>query len=281
MRKILVLAILPLLLSACGRAAWVGRNAAPMELMAPADPNQSFSFVHMLMIDMPRASVAPRFERARQECLKDVGLRCKLLSSSFENTSESYGAGFTAHLVVALPHEEIERFEQGLLAAIVGENPNDVTVRSRSTRAENVTQVANTAERKASQLANYRDRLLALSKRPNLSVDDLIKVESELAKTQSDLDDAQSRQSDADEKVAKEQLSIFLNEKAGSDSAFQPIVRVWQNAMDILGESTANVLQFLIQLIPWLPVLVGAIFLLRWLWRIARRREPLAKSAND
>jgi hypothetical protein len=223
--------------------------------------------------------VEPRYERARQRCLHDAMLSCKLISSSLDKPEGETGLGYSAQLVVALPHDKIAAYERDLVSPVGGTDA--ATITSSTTAAQNVTQDAATAGLKVAQLSDYRDRLLALLKRPNLSVDDLIKVEGELAKTQSDLDEALSQKTDIDDRVAREQMSITLGEKPGIVSPFRPIAAVWKHSVQILSDSTANALEFLIAYLPWLPLTIGAIFLIRWLWRIARRRPPVARSAPE
>jgi hypothetical protein len=233
--------------------------------------------MHALALIMPHASVEPRYERARDRCLHDTELNCKLVSASLDKSEEA-ADGYSAELVVALPHGKVTAYEKGLTAPVAGEAKGDAKVTSSSTSAQNVTQDAATASRTVAQLTDYRDRLLALLKRPNLSVDDLIKVEGELAKTQSELDTALTQKSDVDDRVAREQVSISLSEQAPAGSAFDPITEAWENATATLAESTADALRFFIRLIPWLPLIAGAIFFLRWIWRIARRRPSDARS---
>jgi len=290
MRKSSILLLSPLLLLGCERPNHLAQYDRPaaLRLSAPAfapapdivvNANALFSYMHTLVLEMPRAGVEPRFERARERCLHDVTLACKLISSSLDKPEGENAAGYSAQLVVALPHDKITAYERGLVAPVGGTEA--ATITSSSTTAQNVTQDAATAGRKVAQLSDYRDRLLALLKRPNLSVDDLIKVEGELAKTQSDLDEALSQKTDVDDRVAREQMSISLTEKAGTANPLRPIVNVWKHSVQILSDSTADALEFLIAYIPWLPLTVGAIFLIRWLWRIARRRSPAARSAPE
>jgi len=178
-----------------------------------------------------------------------------------------------------VPHERVSDYEKALVAAVAGEKPGDATIIASSTTAQNVTQEASTAGRKTAQLSDYRDRLVGLLKRPNLSVDDLIKVEGELAKTQSDLDDALAQKTDVDDRVAREQITISLNERVAPAGPFQPIADVWRNASGTLAESAASMLEFVIAYIPWLPLIVAALFIVRWLWHTTRR--PAATRAPE
>ena len=228
MRKSFILLLSPFLLFGCGRSADkpVFTQTFSPELRAPMpdtvvannanntiSTNALFSYMHTLMLEMPHAGVEPRYERARQRCLHDAMLSCKLISASFDKQEGETGLGYSAQLVVALPHDKIAAYEKDLVSPVGGSDA--ATITSSTTAAQNVTQDAATAGLKVAQLSDYRDRLLALLKRPNLSVDDLIKVEGELAKTQSDLDEALSQKTDIDDRVAREQMSITLGEKPG------------------------------------------------------------------
>ena len=148
-------------------------------------------------------------------------------------------------------------------------------VQSRSTRAESVENEATDLDRKIAQLTAYRDGLAVIAKRPNLSVGDLIKVEGELAKTQTDLDQATAQKRNASDRIARERLSIFFGERP---SVMAPLARVWRDASNTLIDSLAAALQFLIEAVPWLPIVLGIFFLVRWLWRLARRRSAVAAS---
>jgi hypothetical protein len=279
MRKFWMTAAVLSLLAGCGPSPALydgGGLAMRADLMRPRE-NQDFSYNHFLSVAMGRDSIKPRFERAQDRCLHDAKLDCTLISASINAADNGEYAGPSAILVVSLPHDRIADFERDLLAPVAGEGA--ATVRSRSTTAENVSGESADASRKLAQLTDYRDRLAALAKRPGLSVDDLIKVESELSKAQGDLDDAVSQKNSLGERVAKERLSVSLEMRPGVDDAFRPVGRVWRSSVQLFGQSTASALQFLIQVIPWLPLIIGALFLVRWLWRIARRRPAVAMSS--
>jgi len=274
--------LLPLFLIACGQPSdryarmRMPSGVADLE-KSQGGENQAFSYMHAIALMMPHASVEPRYERARDRCLHDAALNCKLISASLDK-SEGDNASYSAQLVVALPHGKIAAFEKDLTNPVGGEAKGDAAVTSSSSSAQNVTQYATTASRKVAQLSDYRDRLSALLKRPNLSVDDLIKVEGELAKTQSELDEALSQKTDVEDRVAREQVSISLTERPRATSSFRPIVEAWEDSTSTLADSTADALRFFVRLIPWLPLIAGAIFFLRWIWRIARRRPSDARS---
>lgn len=294
-RRVLVLAALPLLLLGCGRSehpayfslsshrsagvAGFADVASVPEQDKPALPGnvQLFSYNHTLEMIMPRAGIEPRYQSALARCEHDAALHCRLEEASLNKTDDGASASFT----VAMPHSAIETFEHALEAPVAGEQAGDAKVTSRATAAANVTQQSGDATRKVAQLKDYRDRLAALAARKDLRVDDLIKVAGELSSAQSALDDAASSQQDIADRVARERLTVSLAERPAAPSVVNPIGEVWHSSVELLAQSTADVLEFLILVVPWIPVAIGALFLLRWLWRIARRRPAIALSRPD
>ena len=274
MRRIAICLIALVVLAGCGERTpryargYALSTVALKEQVAP--DGQVFSYSHALALVMPHDAVRPRFERARDRCLHDAALDCKLISASISANNGGYQTGDEASLLVALPHDKIAVFEKAVLEPVAEDGTGKVTVQSRSTTAENVATQASDNEHKVAQLTAYRDRLEALAKRGDLSVADIMKVEAELSKVQGDLDAALTEKRDIGERIAKETLSISLGE---TESAIAPIAQTWNNAGDTLLESTASALAFLIQIVPWLPIAGGGIVLVGWLWRLVRRKK--------
>jgi hypothetical protein len=280
-RAILASLACVLLLAACGQPNYggsylsrVSAYAPPMaaELMKPDLQADRFSYNHMLALEMARAAISPRYERARQLCLRDASLNCKLLSASINSGGDEQYSFTNATLTVSMPHDGIARFEGALLDPVAGENKGDVVVGSRSTSAENVEQQASDLDKQVSQLTDYRDRLNELLKRPGLSVDDLIKVESELAKVEGDLNPLLSQKRDVSDRIQREQLVVSLSERASAPDALQPIRIAVRNGVQTLGENAGSAVHFLIALVPWVPIIAIAFLILPWAWRSVRRR---------
>ena len=284
-RKLLCIAIALLPLAGCEQRNPNWEHRAPAQeaitLSAPAPAvnivaggrSQLFSYSHALTLLMSHDAVQARYDRARESCLRNAFLRCKLLTA---NASQDGGAA-SAHLEVALPHDKIAGYEAEMLKPMAVDK-DGVEIRSRSTQAQSVENEASDTEKKVAQLSKYRDGLAELAKRPNLGVDDFIKVQEELSKTEADLDEALGQKRDIGDRIARESLSVDLVQRLDAVQQVSPIGEVWREAGDLLLASTADVLRFVLQIVPWAPVGVGLFFLLRWLFRIARRRPAIAKS---
>jgi Domain of unknown function (DUF4349) len=241
---------------------------------AESTPGQIFSYSHVIALAMDHDAVRARYDRAREACLHDAALHCKLLSANIDEHPDLA----SANLTLAMPHDSIAGFEAALQKP-VPQDKDGVQLNARSTQAQSVENQKSDTDKKVVQLTRYRDGLAELSKRPNLSVDDFIKVQQELSKTEADLDEALAAKRDLDGRIARESLSVTLVERG--QAAASPIGEVWNESGALLVASTADVLRFVIQLVPWLPVALGLFFLLRWIWRIARRRPAVAKSKES
>ena len=286
LRKISIILLALPLVSGCGRnegyperllmrSASVSAPAMDIAVPPPSEGNQIFSYSHTLSLVMGHDAVKTRYDRARERCLHDAALQCKLVTAN-----EADNSGFaSAHIEVALPHDKVAAFEDALLKPLK-EDKNGVDIATRSTQAQSVEDEASDTNKKVAQLTKYRDGLAQLAKRPNLSVDDFIKVQQELSQTEANLDEALAQKRDIDGRIARESLTVDLTQRAEIETA-SPLGQVWRESGDLFMDSTANVLRFIIQIVPGLPIAAMLFFLLRWLFRIARRRPVVAKSKES
>jgi len=243
--------------------------------MAPAQ-GQQFSYTHDWSLVMARAAVSPRFLRARERCLSDKALSCRLVSANISSGNDVT----SATLEVQLPHGKLDVFEKALMAPVAGESAGDAQMIARSTQAQSVETEASDTARKVLQLTAYRDRLADIAKRPNLSVDDIIKVEAEEARVQGELDDATNQHRDLTDGIARESVTIQLAERVPPPPGRWS--RLADDAGSTLSDSAASALLFAIGALPWLPIVAAAIMLVSWLWRgLLRRRKLAAAPARE
>jgi len=249
-------------------------GGAPMDANAAPQSGESYVYDHNLTVSMASEHIKARFERARDRCQNDPALKCKVTAASFRLIGEPDAPLPVANLSVALPHDAVAPFEEGLLALLPGEDKDDVLVRARNTSSQNVTNQVRDINARLAQLMNYRDRMMELSKRGGAKTDDLIKIEGEISRTQSEIEAIEGQRRDLAERIAKENLSISFEPQSTVSDAFQPVRDVWQESLRIMGTSAATALGLVVAVIPWIPVFLGLYFLVRWLWR--RRKKAQA-----
>ena len=258
------------------------RPNAPAELMAAPSyapvpdiviqtksANALVSFRHNLTLTMPRDGVAARFQAARDACLKDKTLSCVLTSASFTASDT-----VSAQLSVALPHDKVALFEKRLMKPLPQDGNGKVAVTSRSTSTENETQTAADVDRELAQAKTYRDQLEELAKRPNLTVDEVIKIHSELKEAQDAVDSAEAAKRASDSNIVLETMNISLNEEALPPVETSAFADFWKNAGSVLASSTATMLLHVVNAVPWIPViLLLALLVARVTGRIRIRRS--------
>jgi hypothetical protein len=242
----------------------------PPDIEIAGGPNALFSLQHDLTVTMPRDSVAPRFQAARDACVKDKALQCTLTSASLTvNTTVS------ADLQVALPHDKVALFEKQLLKRLPQDGNGKLEITSSSTSTENRTQSVADINRELAQAVAYRDSLEALAKRADLTVDEVIKIHSELVQAQGVVDSTEAAKRASDTNIVLERMSVNLQEVTPPPAAQSPFADFWRNAGDVLSQSTADMLLSVVNALPWLPIVFAGLLLVS---RILRRRRVKPKA---
>lgn len=247
--------------------------------MRHAQPKLAYS--HDLTLEMAAATVAPRFERARNACLEEAALNCSLVLASIHIGDPNTGAPPEAELSVRLPHDQVAAFEKILFARLPGEGEGEPLLRQRTTEAEDLTYAIADIDRRLAQAIDYRERLLALSKQTGAKVADLIQIEEKLSEVQSEIERMTADQRGMNLRVDTELLNVELSARASLAVVSSPLAEAWRNAARVLGGSAAAAFTFLVVAVPWLPLVALAGYLLSLLWRLVRRRraEAAARSA--
>jgi hypothetical protein len=301
MRKIIVVAAALLLLAGCDKPSDKDKNIVHMNMPMPnnampmpgdtmhappppfvpppdivigqdtADANALFSLSHELTVTSAHDAVPKRFQVARDACLKVKALKCILTSASLTTART-----VSAQLQVAMPHDAVAVFEKTLMNPVREDGDIKAEITSRSTTVENQTRIAADTERKLAQAIVYRDKLEALAKRDNLTVEEVLKIHEALTEAQSAVENAMAAKRASDSDIRLEKLNITLEEKIipVQVSGFD---HFWQNARDVIVTSTAEMLLRIINALPWLPIaLLLAWLAARFVKRLRIRRPPAA-----
>ncbi len=256
--------------SAASSGSNAGRAGANLLLEQPAI-KEKLAYRHDIGMEMPMESIAPRFERARDACLKNSNLNCTLMQANISTANNTANVSAFATLSVRLPHAVIDDFQNDLLKPVAGEKEGDVILSRHSIQAEDLSAAFADVDRRLAQLMDYREKLTALAKRPDAKVEDLIKVESELSSVQSQIESLTGQQSKLNERITTEILNIDLRAKPDVTGISAPVVQAWRQGGRVLGENAGNALRFSIGALPWLPLIIIAVFIIRLIFRRMRR----------
>jgi hypothetical protein len=230
----------------------------------------TLAYEHAVRIELAPEALPVRLRELREACAGDGdGDACTVLDVRTETDNGLTSGGIRMRLAPA-------RVEPMLTLASKG---GEVT--SRNTHAEDLAEPVADAERQLSLLTTHRDRLTELMKQRGLPIDQLITVSKELASVQMQLDTAATQRANLRRRVDTELLTINLWVPADAyQAARSPVADAFRGFGSYMADATGGVVQFLAYLLPWLVVIVPAIFLLRLFWRwITRwliRREARA-----
>jgi hypothetical protein len=283
------LAIALVLLAGCGdrqskeSVETTGARMAAMEAPSPPPPpaggadqatiTPKLAYSHRMALEMAAERVAARYERARASCLSDRTMGCTLVQASIRAGDARSQTLPYANLTVRLPHDKVAVFEAALLAPFAGESKGEPIVRERATDAEDLTYALLDVETRLAQLTDYRTRLIALAKRGDAKVDDLIKIEEKISQVQSEIEQLQAAQRGLNLRVDTEVLSVSLSAIASLEDVRSPLAEAWRRAGQVLGESAARAFTFLVTAVPWVPLIALGLWLLVRLWRMVRSRR--------
>lgn len=186
---------------------------------------------------------------------------CEILNASISTSQQS---PVYANLQLRVP-----RSDAGKLFAAM-ESPD--IIERRVEREDKTLQVVD-VEARLANLAALRDRLRVLQTQYKGSLKDLLETEKALARVQGELDAMTAQR----KVLANETEKILLNAdyrakpSLGETGAFQPLVEAWRNVGRTFAQSLGSALLFLVGALPWVVIVVPALWGgwkgMRALWR--------------
>jgi hypothetical protein len=275
---------LAFLLAACGESMHQEAAApAAMRIAAPASAPMSMDQAEAATTAPAAEAAAPRYLAERQFWVfelpeKAIEARWQAHIALCRQDCEVLQAGLnkSAHSPVSASLQlRVGRANAGkLLDAMSGP---EVTER-RVEREDKTLQVVD-VEARLKNLGELRDRLRALLANRAGALKDILDTERELARVQGELD-AMAAQRKA---LANETEKILLHVEyrpepsLGETGAMQPLVEAWRGAGRAFAESLAAALLFIVQILPWLVIVVPALW---GIWKGLRRLVAWRRARN-
>jgi hypothetical protein len=229
-----------------------------------ATPQRSIAERHEFEIITPESEL----EKSWESVVAFFGvIQCEVISSSITaRTGDSVPSG-TMTLRVA---------------------PNDLTklfahiqklgkIAQHTTEREDKTAAVIDTDAKIKNITSFRDNLRAMLAKPSATVKDLVEIQQQLTETQSQLDSETAMRkilANETEKIAVG-LSFRVKESRGNAGGFAQIRDALRESGSVLAESTASLITVIVAVIPWLILIVPALWLLARTWRKLRRNRPV------
>ena len=272
--------VLTLLLVGCGQqpssqAPEMARASAPMAKMTAdavmggaeqsltefSEPNQSptkkyIALRHHLNVELPAEELQAGFDAAIKHC---EALQCQILSANF-NKETPYNPP-SASLSARVPPRHVAMFLSGLAKS------GDIIQHGRE--AEDKTNQVVDADARIKNLTELRDRLRLMLSDKSAKFKDIIEVERELANTQSQLDSMQSIRTLLSLETDLVAVNVNFSAKQGitEQGFFAPVAMAIKNAGQVLMESLAAVITFVMTALPWLLIGIPALIVIGKVWR--------------
>jgi vacuolar-type H+-ATPase subunit I/STV1 len=152
------------------------------------------------------------------------------------------------------------------------------SVAQHTTEREDKTTAVVDTDAKVKNLTSFRDNLRAMLAKPSATVKDLIEIQQQLTETQSELDSETAQRkilANETEKIAVG-ISFRVEESRGNGGGFAEIRDALRESGSVLGDSTASLITVIVAVIPWLILIVPALWLFAKAWRKRRRNRTVS-----
>jgi len=217
----------------------------------------------------------PELQKSWESAVAFCGtIQCEVVSSSITTrASDSVPAGVISLRVAP---DELKK----LLAYIekLGKIAQHTTEREDKTTA-----VVDT-EAKLKNPTSFRDNLRTMLAKPSATVKDLVEIHKQLADTQSQLDSETAQRkilANETDKIAVE-ISFRVERLSRNAGGLAQVWNALRESGSILADSTASLITTIVAIIPWLILILPAIWLSVKAWRKLklRRNRPFSSPAS-
>ncbi|UHQ18184.1 DUF4349 domain-containing protein [Lysobacter sp. KIS68-7] len=252
--------LLALLLVACDRERAASAPAAAVaDVMEPGPPKpadaprRTLAYEHTVTIKLAEADIPRRIDAMQQACFSQSVGACEVLDVQQRGGDHPSGS-----ITVRVVPKGVD-----LLIRQAGQGGD---VAERTTRAEDLAEaVADNALRR-SRLEKEHARLLEFQDKPNVKLEDMLKLSERLADVEAQLDVA-NQQSAQQQRRIQTQLLTLQFQPPGVQAGGSEIGNALRDSTQIAATTMAGLIRVLAALVP-----MGLIAGVAWaLWRMKRR----------
>jgi hypothetical protein len=199
-------------------------------------------------------------------------IQCEILSSSI--TARTADSAPSGHIFVRVAPPD--------LGKLLGEIQKLGKIAQHTTERDDRTAAVVDTEARLKNLAAFRDNLRAMLTKPSATVKDLIEIQQQLTETQSQLDSETAKRrilANETEKITVA-FSFRIKEPRGGGQGLMQIWDALHDSGSVLAGSTASLITVVVAIIPWLILIMLALWLLRKTWRKLRRGRVPSQSPS-
>jgi hypothetical protein len=263
---VLILGVLTSIATGCGfskTAPSTARMIEPMMLdVLAASPQRYIAERHKLEVITSESELQKSWESAVAFC---GTIRCEVVSSSITTrASDSVPSGVISLRVAPDDLKKLLVYVEEL-----------GKIAQHTTQREDKTTAVVDTEAKLKNLTSFRDNLRTMLAKPSATVKDLVEIQKQLTDTQSELDSETARRkilANETEKIAVE-ISFRVERLSRNTGGLAQVWNALRDSGSILADSTASLITTIVVIIPWLILVLPAIWLLVKGWRKLKLRR--------
>lgn len=235
-----------------------------------SEPADSFlAYRYNFGLRAPAEAVSPLVQAHQDACEAAGPSVCQIINANINEQSEDR---VSARLMLRARPEWLSQFRAGLESDAEDAGGEVVSV---SQSVEDLTRPILDTEARLSAQVTLRERLLGLLERQGASVEELIRVERELARVNGDIESAtaQLRAMRARVSMSIADLTYQSEIRPISQSTVNPVAEAFRDFAGIVLTGLAGLIRVVAVVLPWLIVIIPAVWLFgRWRRSVNRRK---------
>ena len=212
--------------------------------------NPYLAYEHSVVLELAEEGIHSVYEELIDSCSK---IECTVLNSSINN-----GRYTSANIRL--------RIQPNKLIGLIESLEKQGEMISQSTRVEDLAKIIVDSQKRLSMLTNYQAKLLTLEEKPNASIDELIKISSELSEVQSQLERESGSNKYLLQRTSMDLLNISLVQRQ-KDSFWFPIGEAFSSFGGNLSDGISGAIEAVAYLLPWFFLLLLMVYFIRFLWK--------------
>jgi hypothetical protein len=240
-------------------------SSPPLQLVMgayAASPQRYIAERHKLEIITSESDLQKSWESTVAYC---GTIQCEVVSSSITTRAgDSMPSGI---IFLRVAPDDLKR--------LLGSVEKLGKIIQHTTDREDKTIVVVDTEAKIKNLTSFRDNLRAMLAKPGATVKDLVEIQKQLTDTQSELDSEIAQRkilANETEKIAVE-ISFRVERSKENTGGFAQVWNAVRESGSILADSTASLITTIVAIIPWLILILPAVWLLVRGWRKLKSRR--------
>lgn len=210
------------------------------------------AYTHRIKVEVARSELSSVFNSVLEACIAETEYTCLIMNSKESGGEYAYG-----QITLRVSPNGVAKYKKMVT--------DSGSVAQQSMSAEDLTEVVKDTEQRLDMLTAYKTQLQQLEQRPNIDVDALIKLSSELAEVQTQIEYTLGQKAKLYQRINMEVLEITLDSSAHR-SFYSPIGDAFSTFGENVSEGLAVFITAIAYLFPWVLLLIFLIWLLRSFW---------------